>query len=464
MDDQHFDDYIKKKAEAYQESGVDPAALADFRNRLDRLPSSPWYVRYRNIMGWAAVMALFTLVNVSLVWYFTQNKDDQLQLQLAELKVDQQQLQELKAEIQYLKSVRTDTVFIYKPVGSGQLYSDYPSTHSQTASNTGSNQYARSTAAQAASALVIAQDEGGRSFLRLGRYQELSEEVQSFVAQSASISQDAHGNLYLPLDRGAGSNISELVAISPNGLDGTVNPLAFADQVNDDRSAKEKQKLSGKIVRALDKQRYSGWGFQTGLEMQQFKSIPRTGDSKLNSGIGVLGEFILSPRWRVEMGVIHSNMRYEADGFSDNASLLQTVSKYPGYEGQLGELNDLGVSSTFFKLPANLKYFYPIASNSRLYASAGLTPYVYVSQRFNYQYTEEENSGVETFVASKKTIEDNKLYFGSANVGLGAEFDLNERFKWQVGLFYEKGLSDFGVEANRLNTLGLKTSVWLRVK
>lgn len=465
MDDQHFDDYIKKKAEAYQEIGVDPAALADFRNRLDRLPSSPWYVRYRNTLGWAAAMMLFTLLNVGLVWYFTQNNDDQLQLQLAKLQVGQQQLQDLKAEIQYLKSVRMDTVYIYRSNGSGQSNSGFSVANNPIASAARGDQYAQSVASTpSTSAFLIAQDEGGRSFLRLGRYQDMPKDIQSFVSQSASISQDEQGNLYLPLDRGAGDDIHKLAAISPNGLDGSVTPLAFVTSAEGQSNSKVKQKLSGKIVRALEKQKYSGWGFQTGLEFQQVKNIPNLGENKLNSGIGVLGEFILSSRWRAEVGAIHSNMRYEVEGFSDKASLLEQVSTYPGYDSELGELNDLGISSTFLKLPVNMKYYYPVAAKSRLYVSGGFTPYLYLSQRFNYTYTESENSGVETFVASKKTIEDNKLYFGTANVGLGAEFDLNERFKWQVGLFYEKGLSDFGVEANRINTVGLKSSIWLRVK
>ena len=466
MDDHHFDEFIKKKAEGYQESGVDPAALTDFRRRLEHLPWTPWYVRYRNALGWGAAMVLFTLVNVGLVWYLMQSKNAMVQTQLAELQLGRTQLQELQNEIQYLKSVKLDTVYVYRSndTSFGFADSQFPQRNS---GSQGLAQYLGQPVASTKGTqetFVIAQDEEGRSFLKLGSYQDLPKEVQQFISQNASFMRDDQGNLYLPLDQKYSRELRQLQTISPIGVDGNVDPLAFTELGKSVKEEKEKPRLSGKIARALEKQNYSGWGFQTGLELHQFNSVPDIGSNHSNSSIGLLGEFILSPHWRIETGALHSNLRYEIDGFNNNSSLLEQVSSYPGYDESLGELNEAAISSTIIRLPANLKYYYPLASRSRLYASFGLSPYLFLSQRFSYKYTESEDSGIETFVASKTTLEENKLYLGTLNTGLGGEVDINGRWKWQMGIYYEKGLSDFGAEANGINNYGIKTSLWFRLK
>ena len=94
MDDRSFDNIIRQKANSYQDQGVDAHALTDMRNRMQGLSSNA----ATGTTGWsknltlAVGLLLFTLLNLGVVWYFSEGRNAQLQLELEQLEHERTQL------------------------------------------------------------------------------------------------------------------------------------------------------------------------------------------------------------------------------------------------------------------------------------------------------------------------------------------------------------------------------------
>ncbi len=464
MDDNSFDKIIKSKAQGYQDTGFDPQALADMRKRLAAMPATGGASRnWGKTAAVAAALVLFTLVNFGVVWYFTEGRHQQLNSEMADLKAERSQLMVLQEELLKLQATKqttlVDTIYVYK-----DIITTIPGTPplSSTVAGIPSDQYSRSNLS-------------GRTledrYQLIGETEEISEELQQFLTRN---------NLMLIGDEGERILVIKGHTVSPVSLqDGdrwlTHSPPALPNNLPrvwdmselTERSSKESKKLDSKTLWALEKHQYSGVDFQFGAEVMFNTTIPPMGVGDVNSSIGILGEVIFSPALRLETGIHRGSRSYTIKEKELMALDPSELSHYPGFDPSVGQIIRLESDAEVWKIPVNIKVMGVLDRNKRWYLSGGISPQWLTGQEFDYQYAVEgidnpDDNGEEfrAFIGAKQDVTPG-FSIGTLNLGFGTEVYINEKTRWQIGAYYEKSLGDIGAENVKLNTYGLKTSIWL---
>lgn len=459
MDDKSFDKIVKEKAEVFQDSGHDAQALTDLRKRLSNLPGAKknsW--SGGRIAYMVGSMVLFTLVNFAIVWYFSEGRHASLTDEIDQLKSERSQFISLQEELVELRELKVDTIYVYRNL--------------VTTRNTGSaglqfNQ-ANSEVQENYSSLPSGQADG--YFQLVPDDQKLSEELEDFLRRN---------NLLIKKDGGKMTLVVQNQPVFPMGdfrLSNNYNPIAPGMPDNlpkvgtfeelDTQKKPEKKKIPNKMLWALEKHNHSGVDFQFGVEGKFHKGNYDVGVGDNNGGMGLITEVIFSPVLRLETGIHFGARSYKIGDTEIDQLPAEFFDDYPGYNDQLGTLSSLESDADLIKIPLNLKVFSILDHNKKWYASAGLTPQWAMKQELEYKYALSTPSppidGAEyvSFVGSKQEIS-SAYYTTTFNLGVGTEVYLNEKLRWQLGVFYQKGLSKVGVENRKLkSSFGVKSSLW----
>jgi len=427
MDDKRFDDIIRKKAERFKDTEYDAHALMDLRKRLSSLPgkTSGWNVnRTAYLLG---SMVLFTLINFSIAWYFGERRNAALNDEIDDLRSAGNQLIVLQDRLNQEGSLRTDTVYIYRDFlndgihgKTGLSFQPFDIWHSRA--------YAAGTA--------------------LNPRGEQSE----FYTLNAPVN---------PVkDYRTSRNQWLLGPEIPQFL-----PEVSTYQEPEHHKPAEKKEIPNRMRWALEKHNHRGVDLQFGLEGDYQKSNYDVGTGKGNAGIGFLTEVIFSPALRLETGFRFGTRAYNNSQNEVRQFPLSFFEDYPGYDEQLGEISSLESEAKMVEVPLNLKIYAPLDHNKKWYISAGLTPQWARNQEFDYKYSVQtpyppDESEFFSYVGSNQEI-DMSYYATTVNLGLGTEMYLEERLRWQFGIFYQKGLGDAGFENRQLkSSFGIKSSLW----
>ena len=112
MDDQEFDEIIKRKLNDYEDRGFDPGSLAALHRHLPEPASGvPWYTRYHHqvIISATVVLALLLL---GTQWYWNRRNVRILMDELSALKTQIGENATLEDELNRLRNLPLDTVRI----------------------------------------------------------------------------------------------------------------------------------------------------------------------------------------------------------------------------------------------------------------------------------------------------------------------------------------------------------------
>ena len=178
-----------------------------------------------------------------------------------------------------------------------------------------------------------------------------------------------------------------------------------------------------------------------------------------------MNEIIFSPVIRLETGIQLTARSYRINDEVIPGLPPDFFEDYPGYNDQLGDIIYVESDADLVKIPLNLKVFGILDHNKKWYASVGLTPQWAVSQEFEYKYALDTptppigGSEYLSFVGLKYEVS-SSYYTTTLNLGLGTEVFLNEKLRWQLGVFYQKALSKVGAENRKLHSFGVKSSLW----
>ncbi len=459
MDDKRFDDIIKQKAEAFTDTGHDAHALSDFRRLMINTPQRASGFSLGKTGYVVGALALFTLMNFGIVWYFSEGRYQALNQEIGRLESENNQLQQAGEEqslsMNKPDKIQVDTVYVYRNllVPSGNNVSE-EGTKASSGQPTFKGGYDPSD-------VLVRRKE------LLDGDEQLSQELQEFLAENNLLLKDNDGNLMLlvnsvpviPVTNLSMDNNSQSAAIrSPKYL----SEVATYQQPQTRRKA-EKKKISDRMLWALEKHNHSGVDFQFGVEGVYHKSNFDVGEGERNGGAGFMTEVLFSPAWRLETGIHFGARAYKISEDEINELPDSFFQDYPGYNDQLGELSTLESDALLIKVPLNLKRFAPLDHNKRWYVSAGLTPQWTRKQEFDYKYSvklEPPDDEFVSFVGSKQEV-GGQYYTTTVNLGLGTEIYLDQRLRWQLGLFFQKGIGDAGYENRKLvNSYGIKSSLW----
>ncbi len=414
MDDKDFDKIIREKVDAFQDSGHDAHALTDLRDRLSHLPAikNAWTGGRTAYM--VGSLALFTLINFGIVWYFSEGRYAVLTDEIGQLKNERIQFISLQEELVELKASRVDTVYVYRDL--------------LTIRNTG------------AAGLQSNND----AFVTDNRYE--SPQSDPFIASVA--------------DYGLTSNNR----ITRHGMPKYLPEVAIFEQPESPIKP-EKKRIPNKTLWALEKHNHKGLDFQFGIEGMFHKSIYDFGTGDINGSLGFMTEVIFSPVLRLETGIHFGGRSYRIKEHEIKDLPPDFFDDYPGYDDQIGQLIGLESDAKLVKIPINLKVFGILDHNKKWYASAGITPEWATEQELEYKYAlnaaKPPVGGAEysSFIGSKQEIS-SAFYVATLNLGAGTEVYLNKQLRWQIGVFYQKGLSKAGVENRKLHGFGVKSSIW----
>ena len=454
MDDNRFDDIIRSKAEGYQDTGHDEHALSDFRKQLDSLPGKKLSGNWSRTAYLLGAMALFTLINFGIVWYFSEGRHIALSEEIGQLKEERAELIKSRVtdkQYQVPEKSRIDTVYVYRNFISqnqGTASSGLPNTEFETGANNNLRPH----------------------YALLSTDQSLSQELELFLKQNDLVLKDDNGELILVVNSSTVTPVYNYTTSEGHGYTekpGVPTYLASVDTYDMPEPSKqpEKKQISNQMLWELEKHNHGGIDFQFGIEGKYHQSNFDVGKGERNGGIGFMTEAIFSPTWRLETGVHLGARAYRISSEEIQELPPSFFDDYPGYDDQLGELNGLESDALLIKVPINLKRFAPLDHNKRWYISAGMTPQWARKQEFDYKYSVESPNPPDggefvSFVGSKQEVS-GSYYTTTINLGLGTEVYLNERLRWQLGLFYQKGIGEAGYEKRQLeSSYGIKSSFW----
>lgn len=460
MDDKRFDDLLRKKAEGFTDTGHDAQALTDLRKRLSGISNQ------RN--GWVqgktayavGAMVLFSLINFGIVWYFSEGRYVAMNSEINQLKDQRNRLITMQDELVELRSSKTDTVYIYRNLINGQQ-----------ATTSGFSQINRESHGEKLSQSAQFTPDQVRYSRPVPENQLLSDELKSFLSKNNLLLNTSDGELVLVVNNSPVKPLYSSYTETNGFVRKPVAPrylleVATYDESQLDQKRVEKKKLPKKMLWALEKHQHHGIDWQFGVEGIYHKSNFDVGKGDRNGGIGFMTEAIFSPKWRLEAGFNIGARSYRIKEPEVQSLPVNFFDDYPGYDSELGELTSLESDANLFKIPINLKYFSILDHNKKWYLSAGLTPQWATTQELDYEYVLNVSTPpvgdteYVSFVGSKQEVH-SAFYTTTVNLGIGTEVYLNENLRWQLGLFFQKGLSDVGVENRKLtSSYGIKTSLW----
>lgn len=462
MDDQSFDKIIKQRAEAYQDQGLDRHALSDMKQRLGNLNTSPTRGSWSKTATIATALVIFTLLNLGLVWYFSEGRYTRLESEMDALKLERTQLfNALQDEMGHTTTqIVTDTVYLYRDalVSNTNTANNRYDAYTPYTGPFSNNQFDGQSSALKSQYLNLTNDEA------------LDPLLEDFLAHHNLLMVDHNGNRFLVVRNNStypimGNQRDYHAGLIPPALPSKIPGVWDLSMLETTEEAKPQRQLSSKTLWALEKHQFSGVDVQFGFETNLNVAIPDLGKGELNANYGLLGEVIFSPAWRMETGIQWGKRVYTLrEGDISGLSSLQ-LTKYPGFNAATGDLVQLKSTSEVLQIPINLKLMGVLDRNKRWYISAGVTPQWLLEQEFDYQYAIDgpnmpgDLDEFRTFIGTRQDVNPG-FEAGMVNLGVGTEVYLNESMRWQIGTYYQRSLGKIGAENARVQGVGIKTSLW----
>ncbi len=420
MDDNQFDDIVKKKVGEYEEPGFDPAALSDLHYRMAASGTVPWYYRYRTELLVGTGLALCTLIILLNQWSLSNKQSVQWRNDLASPKEQQEQILRLQNEINYLKTIQPDTLRVIE-------YKEQNSTLYTVLLNRIAN--------------LQSDLENYKNMPTQGRAFSGSD----FIESDSVLTSVAGAN---PSD-----NSSRLVPRQPDDK----SARAKGDVKNIDIEAKQRS-LSVKSLRDIEDHYQKGIGIRVGPTMEISKGLYSLGGTnRLDIGGGVLTDLILSPSLSIETGGKFVHRVYKINDPEDIAKRI-----FPAAEQGLGVPRSIDIDSWQVEIPVNLKYRYPISLRKHWLAGAGFSSMLFTRQVLEYDYALSGNSSASIY--SVYRINKPEFYSGALNFSLGLSNETKRKNIIETSIYYQHGLSGVGVENTKRSFLGLRSVYWLKVK
>ena len=418
MDDNQFDDHIRKKVAAYEEPGFDPAALADLHYRMAAADSVwPWYSRYRTELIVGAGLALCTLLILWNQWTLN-SRGSSLSSQDQSSKFREEQINKLQEEIIYLKHLKPDTIRI-----------------------------------------VESRDQNSTLYtILLNRIANLQADLQHYRNEQLQNQTIAIRDTLTTLTDFSNSDqqyINAPTRLIPRQED-SKSARAPWNELNTNVKAKQRS-LSVKSMRDIEDHYQKGIGIRLGPTVEMSKGIYSLGKGHFDIAGGLLGDFILSPSLSIETGGKYVHRVYSISDQTDLAS-----KTFPQVESGLGTPKNVDIDSWILEVPFNLKYRYPLSLKTHWLTGIGYSSMLFTRQILEYDYTLSGNSTASIYSVYKK--ERPEFYSGAINFSLGLSNETKRKNIIETSVYYQYGLGNIGAEATQRSFLGVRSVYWFKIK
>ncbi|GAB3854321.1 hypothetical protein GCM10028822_24090 [Hymenobacter terrigena] len=162
--------------------------------------------------------------------------------------------------------------------------------------------------------------------------------------------------------------------------------------------------------------------------------------------VGLVLEYRLTNRLRVNLGLLRANKRYTARR-EDYDFGVNTARVYQR------DFTDVEGSCTVFDVPLNLRYDLVVGPRHRVFGSAGLSSFLMQHEDYSYEYLN-PTTGMPSYWNGSATNQ-NQHYFSILNLSAGYERILSSRWSLQAEPYLKLPLAGVGTGKIRLTSAGV---------
>ncbi|MDB5257428.1 MAG: hypothetical protein JWM14_2123 [Chitinophagaceae bacterium] len=155
---------------------------------------------------------------------------------------------------------------------------------------------------------------------------------------------------------------------------------------------------------------------------------------------GIFAEYHINHRWAIFVGVMRSSKIY-----SSSAADYNSTNTYWAYKGYATRVDG---SCAVLDVPLNVKYHYYNRNKNLLFASAGISSYFMLHEKYSFVYS---NGDERSWTYTNKE----NYFFSLLNVSLGYERYIGKSFSVQVEPFVKIPLHTIGEGQVKLLTTGM---------
>ncbi len=412
MDDEQLDDSIKKKVEKFEGEPFDPSAFSALRFRMESA-QMPFHTRYRTELMIASALAIVTFIILLSQWMVTKAHTEAL---MSKMNGQEAKIEKLQQEVYYWKALPPDTIQV--------IHKD---------ENVYRYQYLLSRISKLESELLKRLKDDTDTMTRDGF-------ITPDEPDGEYAFQKMNSDLFLaPAKRIRGHSAKSMKA-QPRKFETSERPLT---------------QLSADKIRDIENHYHLGMGIKLGPSFELTGSRIHDGTGNVNTNVGILVDFILSPSLSLESGATYGHRDYYY-----NKGEVEKIG-LPATDLTLGNLNKAEIDSWLIELPVALKYRYPFSLKTNGLVGVGYSAFIFREQAFDYSYEYAGNS--ELFINSVYESKDLKFYPGTVNFSLGLSRQIKDQ-RIEASLGFKKGIQTIGLEKTQANFFTLKTVFWFTVK
>lgn len=428
MDDQKFDDVIKRKLKDYEDRGFDPSALASLRHQMAATSGVAWYQNYRHEVITAIGIAISTLLLLGMQHYWNKQRSAEL-------------VEEIRAATRTLRP-------------EADLQADSPNERKNSHPDTVRIIEYR-----------FERSEDYQSLLLL--FTALEKEVQELTNQQTLSSDNDHESEF-PVSslsskmrnrslKRDGIGYARSTRIIPRKPDHKTRTGLRPSHKPENTVARP---LSRKTMREMERHYQKGVGVKLGPVIETSRGVYSSGTGQFNIGYGILTELVLSPSLSIETGAKYSKRYYEIGNREELAG-----SALPGVDESSGDLQKAEVDNWILEMPLNVRYRYPASLRTHWVGAIGYSPHLYMKQIFEYDYEFDDGSGPSGFVThSAYQNRSVKVYPGTFNFYIGLNHQLKNNKLIETSIIYQHGLNKMGIEKNKTSFIGLRGAYWFTLR
>lgn len=446
MDDNSFDDLIKKKFENFEDS--DSSALESFQNLTSPPPSIPWYSKYRTEAFVISSFLVFSAFNGFIFW----NANDKVINDKKELTNSlQHRIDSLTFALQQIQSnTQQPSVYIIEPEGKETMESnkrkvvivkqvfptsgDKPSLHSNDKIYLGAAESIPPNILKRLQEADVLKIEGDQAYLIITDRIKLIRH-KSYAFESPS----------------------ELKITS------TIDSVIYDDSVEKIKMELPEVKLTGHISSTLinkieDHQYVKGVGINIAPHMDFAKGSYSEGTGGITPRFGVTAEWMVAPHWSVETSLDYFNTKMTIKNDFQSHNL-------PALNSQLGDVKSIQVSTKTLSLPINIKYRWWLTREHQLIVKTGYTPYFSFQNQYIYSYLfPGAASDSDLKLSTVEEVDQSRYFGGTFNAVAGISRLTKKKNQFEVALFYEKSLRNVGPQNLGMQLFGIRTAYSFKVR
>ena len=452
MDDNKFDDLVKNKVGEYEPPGYDPSALADLHYRMASQYSVPWYTKYRSEL---AVAAASVAIMIALLWgqrKIGEIENQGLRSEIEQLQRDRAAFKEIQDMVKTLGTA-PDTVRVF----------EYRNTDEQLYQRLMAEIEALKGQLQKDRVPTLENISPDGQLVYLGRETQLpSDALRKLKRDGTLVKRGEHLFLLATtgIEPGGSPWLAQRKGIVSEHLLPEYKFVLDTSYIQEDlvvsKVIEKPVEISIKQMREIEKHYQKGIGIKIGPSVESYYGRYHVGEVEQGWGGGLMSDFLLSPSLSTETGVIFHGRIYSTES-------LQELT-LPPPDPQLGEFEELEITSRMYEIPLNLKYRYPINLQSNFVGSVGVSGLLYSYQKIEYLYEFEVDDDLEFPVESSFQRDKYRWSFGTLNASLGLNRKLKNEKEIEISLFYKYGLSEMGFEQVNADFFGLRGTYWFTVK